>query len=75
MILVEEKKEENFATRKPIMKFASKAQPQESQKITLDSSVSEKIDLEESFIEIKNILKKKRLQFLKFCEEKVRLYF
>ena len=55
-------------------KFSNKAQLEESQKLIFDDSILEKIDLEESFIEIKNILKKKRLIFLKFCEEKVQIY-
>lgn len=40
-------------------------------KQTLDSATLERIELEECFIELKGILKKKRVLFLQFCEEKV----
>ena len=38
----------------------------------LGDDVIERIDLEGCIIELKKIIKKKRLQFVQFCEEKVR---
>jgi len=40
----------------------------------LDSATLERIDLEETFTELKNLLKKKRMLFIQFCEDKVAFY-
>jgi len=47
------------------------AQSPQKTKQSLDSATLERIDLEECFIELKGIFKKKRVLFLQFCEEKV----
>lgn len=37
--------------------------------ITLAEAITERVDLEQMFIDLKNVVKKKRLYFLQFCED------
>jgi len=65
-------KPEDIGRRPSNESGASKDLSPQKTKQTLDSATLERIDLEECYIELKGILKKKRVLFLQFCEEKVK---